>query len=126
MNVQIAAHKWVKRRWLQTIILAVLIGVAPVSTVAAKTLSDTDITIKIEEEFLTDQSVPFDMIDATTRDGIVTLDGTVDNLLAREPELQKPFPECARSSTASRSSRHAIFPPISCVNRSRTHCYLIP
>ena len=84
MNLQIARYKWVKRRWLPQLIVAAAIAMAPVGSAAANSLSDTDITIKIEEQFLTDQSVPFDMIDATTRDGIVTLDGTVDNLLARE------------------------------------------
>ncbi len=54
------------------------------TTMAKPDLSDPNITNEIENEFLIDTVVPFNRIDVKTTDGIVTLDGSVDNLLAKE------------------------------------------
>jgi osmotically-inducible protein OsmY len=51
---------------------------------AAPTLEDAAITDAVENELLSDRAVPFDRINVTTADGIVTLTGRVNNILARE------------------------------------------
>jgi osmotically-inducible protein OsmY len=47
-------------------------------------LNDQSITDAIEDELSFDQAVPSHMIDVVTNDGVVTLEGRVDNLLATE------------------------------------------
>ena len=47
-------------------------------------LTDHEVTAAINNEFLTDASVPFHRIDVRTNDGIVSLSGHVLNLLHRE------------------------------------------
>lgn len=49
-----------------------------------ETPTDTQITDTIEDEFAFDHAVPAHLIETTTDAGIVTLDGTVDNALARD------------------------------------------
>ncbi|MBA3351336.1 MAG: BON domain-containing protein, partial [Blastocatellia bacterium] len=49
-----------------------------------KKITDKDITSAVEERFLFDNAVPWTFIDIKTNEGIVTLTGTVDNLLAKE------------------------------------------
>jgi osmotically-inducible protein OsmY len=51
---------------------------------AAPTLEDAAITDAVENELISDRVVPFDRINVTTADGIVTLTGRVDNILARQ------------------------------------------
>ncbi|MGE0191169.1 MAG: BON domain-containing protein [Planctomycetota bacterium] len=46
--------------------------------------SDSATTQALERELISDRAVPFDDIDISTSEGIVTLTGSVDNLLARE------------------------------------------
>ena len=47
-------------------------------------LSDADITNAIESEILADRAVPLNEIGVETADGIVTLTGTVTNIMAKE------------------------------------------
>ena len=47
-------------------------------------ITDSDITSAVEERFLFDKAVPWTFVDIKTNEGIVTLSGTVDNLLAKE------------------------------------------
>ena len=49
-----------------------------------KEITDRGITSAVEREFLIEKGVPSDSIDASTTQGIVTLLGSVDNLLAKE------------------------------------------
>ena len=49
-----------------------------------KKITDKDITSAVEERFLFDKAVPWSFIDIKTNEGVVTLSGTVDNLLAKE------------------------------------------
>jgi osmotically-inducible protein OsmY len=49
-----------------------------------KSITDKDITSAVEERFLFDNAVPWTFVDIKTNEGIVTLTGTVDNLLAKE------------------------------------------
>jgi len=72
-----------KLRWTfaaLTSLLAIAVG----NGVQGSEIGDTAITRAIEDEYLIDTSVPFNDIDVTTTDGIVTLEGTVDNLLAKK------------------------------------------
>jgi osmotically-inducible protein OsmY len=47
-------------------------------------LADSKVKSAIEDEFLTDATVPFHAVDVKVLDGVVTLSGTVDTLLARD------------------------------------------
>src|SRR5688500_15832139 len=49
-----------------------------------KQVTDSQITSAVEERFLFDKAVPWTFVDIKTKEGIVTLTGTVDNLLAKE------------------------------------------
>lgn len=49
-----------------------------------KQITDKDVTTAIEDRFLFDNAVPWSFVDVKTTDGIVTLTGSVNNLLARE------------------------------------------
>ncbi len=54
---------------------------------AAVTMTDTNIEIAIEDELMLDQAVSSHLVDIQSTDGIVTLTGSVDNLLAKERAL---------------------------------------
>jgi osmotically-inducible protein OsmY len=47
-------------------------------------IPDEDVTVAVETELLLDEGVPSHLIDVWTTDGVVTLSGQVDNLLARK------------------------------------------
>jgi osmotically-inducible protein OsmY len=51
---------------------------------AAREVKDIDITLAVERQLQKDEGVPAHLIDVRTKDGIVTLSGPVENLLARE------------------------------------------
>lgn len=51
---------------------------------APKALADKDITSAVESELFEDSSVPHNDVEVSTRGGVVTLTGTVSNLLARD------------------------------------------
>jgi osmotically-inducible protein OsmY len=53
-----------------------------------KDITDKGITSAVETELLIEKGVPLDLIDASTSQGIVTLSGSVDNLLAKERALK--------------------------------------
>lgn len=50
----------------------------------SRTLTDPEITRAVDSQLLLSRGVPANAIDVSTRDGTVTLDGTVDNILAKE------------------------------------------
>jgi osmotically-inducible protein OsmY len=54
---------------------------------AALDVTDTNIEIAIEDELMQDQAVPSYLVDIACTNGIVTLTGSVDNLLAKERAL---------------------------------------
>jgi osmotically-inducible protein OsmY len=56
----------------------------PVLAVQARDIKDVDITLAVERQLQKDEGVPAHLIDVRTKDGIVTLSGPVENLLARE------------------------------------------
>ncbi len=49
-----------------------------------KEVKDSEITLAVETELITDEVVPSHLIDVRTKNGVVILSGSVDNLLARE------------------------------------------
>lgn len=72
-----------KRTPIGRVILSMLlltVATAPAQREAA----DADITSAINTELWTDNAVTANQIDVTTRNGVVTLEGTVDHLLARD------------------------------------------
>lgn len=74
---------WVQR--LSTIATFFCLGlfVGPLGAEVG-TLSDVDITEAIETQFVVQKGVPFDDIDVVTEDGVVTLNGNVQHVLAKE------------------------------------------
>lgn len=63
----------------------ILLAAMLASTAAiASTIADRDVAEKVEQEILFDPATPSNDIDVTTEGGIVTLSGTVDNLLAKQ------------------------------------------
>ena len=64
-----------------------VITLAIISTVfaaEAADIPDIEITLAVDRQLQTDEGVPANLIDVRTRDGIVTLRGAVETLLARE------------------------------------------
>jgi osmotically-inducible protein OsmY len=51
---------------------------------AAREIKDSDITLAVDRQLQKDEGVPAHLINVRTKDGIVTLSGPVENLLARE------------------------------------------
>ncbi len=49
-----------------------------------KVITDQDITLAVKTELMNDESVPSHLVDVKTEEGIVTLSGSVDNILARD------------------------------------------
>jgi osmotically-inducible protein OsmY len=80
------------RRWWRSgiaALAALLLLAAPAALAAAtsttsRTLDDARVKSAIEDDFLTDATVPFHSIDVAVLNGIVTLSGKVDTLLARD------------------------------------------
>jgi len=58
-----------------------IISVCPVFS---QEIKDIDITLAIDTQLSNDENVPSHMIDMITKDGIVKMTGSVDNLLARQ------------------------------------------
>jgi osmotically-inducible protein OsmY len=61
-----------------------LIALSPVLAAESGDIRDIDITLAVERQLQNDEGVPAHLIDVRTKDGIVTLSGPVENLLARE------------------------------------------
>lgn len=76
---------------MSAIVLTVVLLVAsgPIAASAqGREIRDGEITIAIEGELTTSDAVEGHLIDVSTEDGIVTLEGTVDHLLARDQALR--------------------------------------
>jgi osmotically-inducible protein OsmY len=61
-----------------------LVAAASIAAGTEQRLTDRNINDAVQDELLFDQAVPSQRIDIMTKDGIVTLSGRVDNLLAKE------------------------------------------
>jgi osmotically-inducible protein OsmY len=67
------------------VILAMVLALVAMPALAAKPqVTDMSITDAVEDELAYDSAVPALLIDVMTTDGIVTLSGSVDNILAKE------------------------------------------
>jgi osmotically-inducible protein OsmY len=78
-------RQFVQRRFSLIFVLCFglfLMGIS--STTLGKEVEDKDITKHIETEFWADNTIPSNAVDVETEDGIVTLTGTVDNILAKD------------------------------------------
>jgi len=69
---------------LSIVSLILLSAVAPPAGAADREISDPAITDAVEDEFFFDRAVPFNDLDVSSNEGIVTLTGDVDNILAKE------------------------------------------
>jgi osmotically-inducible protein OsmY len=58
------------------------------ATLILEGITDSDITQAVEHQIVIDESVDGHLIDVTTVDGIVTLSGSVDNILAKNQALR--------------------------------------
>jgi osmotically-inducible protein OsmY len=72
---------------LPAFVLGLFLAVFP-SAAMAQNPEDIDLTNHIETEFWTDNAIPSNSIDVATNNGIVTLSGAVDNILAKERAQQ--------------------------------------
>jgi len=72
-------------RYAAGALLAVLMLTAGAGGVlGAEPLNDAEVTDAVDDELIMDQAVPAGYIDAATVDGIVTLTGSVNNILAKD------------------------------------------
>ncbi len=80
------SSKRLLRNWTSRTILSVLCLAASAVAVRAATeeVEDADISRAIESEFWINNTVDGNKIDVNTLDGVVTLSGSVDSILARE------------------------------------------
>ena len=74
--------------FLWPVVLLAALSLAPITAECAVSIADPDITDHLASEFLFDHVVPFNIVDVNTNNGIVTLTGTVTNLLAKERATQ--------------------------------------
>jgi len=65
-------------------ILFVAMALSGVSAAPTLTMTDSSIGETVEDQLFIDQAVPAQRIEAAVEDGIVTLSGTVSNILAKE------------------------------------------
>ena len=60
------------------------IAISPVFASETDDIKDIDITLAVDRQLQIDEGLPAHQVDVQTRDGIVTLSGSVENLLASE------------------------------------------
>jgi osmotically-inducible protein OsmY len=65
-------------------IVSLFVFAVPVSQVFALEMNDRNITWAVMDDLISDEAVASHLIDVRTENGIVTLTGSVDNLLAKE------------------------------------------
>ncbi len=66
------------------LVLMLSSGAAPGILRAAEPILDSDVTHYVERAFLSNPTIPFNSIDVTADQGIVTLIGSTGNILAKE------------------------------------------
>lgn len=76
------------RKIIKPLIFSFTVLFSAVSLLANDPLTDTEISRAVEDELMFNTTTPSYRIDVTTYDGIVTLSGSVDNLLARDRSAQ--------------------------------------
>jgi len=65
-------------------LIPVLLALFCAAPAAARNISNHDIQLAVENEFKHDAGVSYHLVDVRVHDGIVTLEGSVDNILAKE------------------------------------------
>lgn len=70
--------------YISTMTRLVLVLACALTAAAAPAVTDTDVTFAVERALFRDPFVPANDIDVTTAAGVVTLTGTVEDLLARD------------------------------------------
>ncbi|MDX1376857.1 MAG: BON domain-containing protein, partial [Burkholderiales bacterium] len=88
------------RAALAALLLAAAPLVAGAQSVGAPQPSDAEITLAVGEEIFADPVVPYHAVDVETADGVVTLSGRVDNLLAKS--------RAARLASPGRGARAVV------------------
>ena len=73
-----------KRRIFAGLVACLLVLGSAVAAEGDREIADEDVTLALESELLLDDAVPSHLIDVSTSQGVVTLSGSVSNLLARE------------------------------------------
>ncbi len=76
------------RNIIKPIIFTIAVLFSTATVLANNPLTDADISRAVEDELMLNTTTPSYMIDVTTYDGIVTLSGSVDNLLAKDRAAQ--------------------------------------
>lgn len=69
---------------LRLAVFASLFALVAAPAAAKRMMTDQSVSDAVEDEILIDTMVPYNAIDVSSADGVVTLTGTVDNLLAKE------------------------------------------
>jgi osmotically-inducible protein OsmY len=72
-----------KQRTTLPLALVALIALLAAGPVSAQGITDQDVTLAVDTELILDDATPSHLIDVETTDGVVTLSGVVDNLLAK-------------------------------------------
>lgn len=67
-----------------TVLLSIIVALIASPASGTKSISDQQISDQVNREFLFDPVVSFNTVDVQTTEGIVSLKGRVDNLLAKE------------------------------------------
>lgn len=75
---------WKKFNPAWHILSLVLLAMISLPAMSAISIADSDITEHVESEFISDPVVPFNKVNVTTDEGIVTLTGSVSNILAKD------------------------------------------
>lgn len=77
-----------KNFFLSAVAIVLLMTISPAWAAVAETINDIDITLAVDGQLQNDEGVPAHLIDVQTSDGIVTLKGSVNHLLARERAVE--------------------------------------
>ncbi len=81
--------EWATLFWMMWLLAALLLIMRPLPTQAqSRDIADEDITTAIVRELAVDDAVSAHLIDVSTEDGVVTISGSVGNLLARDRAAQ--------------------------------------
>lgn len=89
MKATASSHSGYKNRLRRGVRGALILGLivflaSPTTDAATSHMTDQSIADAVEDELLFDQSVPLNDIDVSVIDNIVTLEGSVNNLMAKE------------------------------------------
>lgn len=73
---------------LSSFVTVMVLSVLDATPIQARTMNDPSITTAIEDELIIDQGVRLNDIEIQSNNGIVTLSGSVNNILAKERAVQ--------------------------------------